>query len=614
MPIRLSLSLITLLLAPFQLSAEIQHLEPPSWWVGMKNPELQLMVHGKGVAGAVPEVDHKGVSVVSSHRMANPNYLYVNLNIAPDASPGTVDVVFRFPDGTAWTHEYPLMARKAGSAERKGFDQSDVMYLLMPDRFANGDPDNDAVDGMLENPDRSEPYGRHGGDLQGIIDNVDYFADMGFTQLWLNPVLENDMPSQSYHGYAATDFYQVDARLGDNELYFELNRKLKEKGIGMIQDMVLNHAGSSHWWMEDLPSEDWINYGGKPKAFTSHRKLTLHDPHGAESDRKLYSDGWFVDTMPDMNQRNPFMATYLIQNSIWWVEAADLSGIRVDTYSYPDKAFLTDWSLAVMDEYPNLNIVGEEWTSNQAMLAYWQAGSNTHDGYVSGLPSVFDFALQENMILALIEEDGWATGIFRLYQTVANDFLYGDPSKLVIFPDNHDMSRIFTRLGEDEDLLRMALAHTFTMRGIPQFFYGTEILMANPGTESHGIIRSDFPGGWAGDKVNAFTGKGLAKNRKAMQDYVRKLLNWRKSAPAIHHGKLTHFVPANRVYVYFRQAEEQTVMVVMNQGADAVDLDTSRFREVIGSFTRGKDVISGKRYPLGTLPVAGKTALVLELN
>jgi glycosidase len=591
----------------------IERVEPASWWVGMKDERLQLLVHGSQVAQLEPKLQYPGVTLVGVERVENPNYLFVNLRVAPDAKPGTVRIDFLEGRKHVASRKYVLNERAPGSADRAGFGPQDTIYLVTPDRFANGDPSNDTIRGM-EAPDRSKPLGRHGGDLAGITQHLDYLAGMGYTQLWLNPVVENDMPQASYHGYAITDFYQVDPRYGTNEDYRRLSVEARKRGIGLVKDIVLNHCGSNHWWVRDLPARDWLNHAGK-FVVTTHVREALQDVHASEADRRAFADGWFVESMPDMNQRNPFLATYLIQNSIWWVEYAGLSGIRVDTYSYSDRAFLTEWSRRLTEEYPRLNIVGEEWSSSPDVVAYWQRGGKPHDGYVSYLPSLFDFPLQDAIARGLLEPEGWGTGLRRIYRVVAADHAYADPYNLVTFHDNHDMSRMLTALGERQDLNRMALALTLTMRGIPQVFYGTEVLMSNKGTEDHGVIRSDFPGGWAGDTKNAFTGQGLTGAEREMQDYTRTLLQWRRSAPAIRDGKLTQFVPIDGVYVYFRSNASQTIMVILNNNDEARTVDTARFREAIGTATTGTDVISKRAHTLASgVAAPAHSATILELQ
>jgi glycosidase len=610
------LAVVVLVLAAATAVAadRIERVEPASWWVGMKDDRLQLLVHGDHVADLAPRLTYPGVSITGVERVENPNYLFVNLRLAPETKPGSFRIDFLKGRSKASSRTYVLNAREPGSADRVGFGPQDTIYLVTPDRFANGDPTNDTVKGMPDGLDRSKPLGRHGGDLKGVSSHLDYLAGMGYTQLWLNPVLQNNQPEVTYHGYAITDFYQVDPRYGTNEDYRRLAADARRHGIGLVMDMVLNHCGSAHWWMQDLPSKDWFNHDSTFSP-TNHVRETLQDIHAAEVDRRTFADGWFVATMPDMNQRNPHLATYLIQNSLWWVEYAGLSGIRVDTYSYSDRAFLTEWSRRVTQEYPRLNIVGEEWSSNPSTVAYWQRGRNPPDGYVSYLPSLFDFPLQEAVAMGLKESEGWGTGLRRIYKVLAQDSVYADPYNLVVFHDNHDMSRMLTALGERQDLNRMALAFVLTTRGIPQLFYGTEVLMSNKGTEDHGVIRSDFPGGWAGDAKNAFTRQGLSNDERAMQEYTRKLLQWRRTAPAIRDGKLTHYVPTDGIYVYFRHDAAQNIMVILNNGDEARTIDTKRFQESIGSATTGKDVLSDQAHELGRgVAVPARSATILDLQ
>jgi glycosidase len=593
---------------------QIDHLEPAFWWVGMKNPKLQLMVHGENISNLKPELNYDGVSIEKVSRVANPNYLFVDLLIDESAKAGEFDILFKKGKKTSVSYKYELLEREEGSAERIGFTPKDVMYLITPDRFANGNPDNDNVDGMPEQADRNDKSGRHGGDIEGIINHLDYISDMGFTSIWVNPVLENNQENFSYHGYSTTDYYKVDERFGSNEEYRNLAKEAKKLGIGLIMDMIVNHCGSEHWWMKDLPSKDWINFGGE-FVRTSHKRTTVQDKYASKEDLKQFADGWFVKTMPDLNQRNDFMATYLIQNTIWWVEYADLQGIRMDTYPYPDADFMTEWTRRVMEEYPNFNIVGEEWSTNPAIVSYWQKGKVNHDGYVSYLPSLMDFPLQHAMVQALTKEETWGTGWIKLYEGLANDFLYADPGNLVIFPDNHDMERIFDQLGRDYELFKLAMAYTLTMRGIPQIYYGTEILVKSDFGGDHGMLRSDFPGGWEGDQINAFTGEGLSDQEKDAQAYMKKILNWRKDNEIIHEGKLMHYAPDFGIYSYFRFTDSGKVMVILNKNKEAVQMETGRYHEMLNGKVSGKDVLSGKTYELnGSIEVPAQTALILEIN
>lgn len=599
---------------------KIQRVEPAFWWAGMVNPELQLLVQGKDIAGLQVAIGKApGVNLVNVMRLKNPNYLVINLRLANDAKPQKFAINFNKDNKSVYTYNYELKKREAGSAARKGFDPSDVLYLITPDRFANGNPNNDNVKGLKEKINRKNKGGRHGGDIKGIADNLKYIKDMGFTAIWVNPVLENDMKDYSYHGYSTTDFYKVDQRFGSNEEYRQLCQKAKAMGIKVIMDMIVNHCGSEHWWMKDLPTDDWVNnqkgFLNKKYKGTSHRKTVIQDPYVAKVDLEEFTDGWFVPTMPDMNQRNAIMSKYLIQNSIWWVEYANLSGIRMDTYSYSDRQFMSDWTCQIMAEYPQFNIVGEEWFYNPAVVSYWQKGKKNRDGYTACLPSLMDFPLRESVTKALNEKEAFFAGWIKAYESLANDFLYADPYNLVIFPDNHDMSRFYTQVNENFDLFKLGIAYYATMRGVPQLYYGTEILMKNPGTEDHGIIRSDFPGGWKGDKVNAFTGKGLTAQQKEAQQYCKKLLNWRKSNTTIHKGKLKHFAPKQGAYVYFRYYKGKKVMVVLSKNDKKIALDLSRFDEMLKGSNSGKDIISGKQISLkDKLTVPAKSPMIIEVD
>jgi glycosidase len=594
---------------------QIERVEPPFWWAGMKNTELQIMVYGKAIGSLRPEMVYDGVEIKKTVSVENPNYLFLYLEIAPNSSPGKFIIDFKNSKGNVRESvSFELLEREDGSAERKGYDNSDVMYLITPDRFANGNLTNDSVASLSEGVDRTNKWGRHGGDIQGIINNLDYLKDLGFTAVWTNPVLENNQKEQSYHGYSTTDFYKVDPRFGSNEEYRGLSKKAGEKGIKLIMDMIMNHCGSGHWWMDDLPSGDWLN---SPNEYvkTSHRRTTLRDAYSSQYDKRNFTDGWFVPTMPDLNQRNSQLAKYLIQNTIWWIEFADLSGIRMDTYPYSDKDFMTDWTCSIMQEYPYFNICGEEWSLNPAVLAYWQQGKDNPDGYTSCLPGLLDFPLQNALVKALTEEEKSDAGMINLYDMLSNDFLYVDPFKHVIFPDNHDMSRIYSQLGEDYNLYKLAMVYFTTIRGTPQFYYGTEVLMSNMGDNSHGNIRSDFPGGWQGDKINGFSGKGLTGKQLEAQTFIKKLLNWRKNSKVIHQGKLMHFVPIDGVYVYFRYDENKKVMIVLNKSKEKKGLDLKPFAEMLNGSISGLDVITGKKVFLqALLEIDSKQPMIIELD
>jgi len=593
-----------------------ERVEPANWWAGMEHNHIQILFYGKNISHLKPESESKDLIVERTVRVENPNYLFLYVEISKSASAGSVPLHFYDKGSHVTTIEYPLLERDEGRASIQGFDTSDVMYLITPDRFVNGDPGNDEIDGLAEGVDRSFRGGRHGGDIRGIMNSLDYISDMGFTAIWLNPVLENDMPEYSYHGYAATDFYKVDQRFGSNELYREMVSEAKKKGIKVIMDMIVNHSGSEHWFVKDLPMHDWLNF---QDGFvqSSHRRNTVQDLYASEYDQKKFSDGWFVETMPDLNQRNELLGDYLIQNAIWWIEYSGISGIRMDTYPYPDKDYMSRWTCAVMSEYPDFNIVGEEWTPNPAIVSYWQAGKENHDGYSSCLPSLMDFPMQEALAKGLVEDEKqYGSGLIKTYEMLTNDFLYADPEKLVIFPDNHDMDRFYTQVDNDMNLFKMGLAYMATMRGTPQIYYGTEVLMENneaPG--DHGIIRSEFPGGWPDHELNAFTGEGLNSDQKDAQQYIKKILNWRKDKEVIHNGELLHFAPDNGVYTYFRYNESEKVMVILNKNRASVQHDTGKYNEILEGIESGYEVISGETIDLNRIvTLEPSRAYILELT
>ena len=593
-------------------SYKIDHLEPPFWWAGMEDDRLQILVHGENISELIPEISYPGVTVSEVNKVESPNYLFINLRLSRNISPGELEIVFKRKRKPQLTYKYEILERDPGSADREGFSAKDVIYLITPDRFSNGNPDNDSLPNLKEKVNRKNKDGRHGGDLQGVIGHLDYISNMGFTQIWLNPVLENDHPKFSYHGYSTTDYFKIDARFGDNELYRRFSKEAKKKGIGIIKDVIPNHIGSEHWWMKDLPSSDWVNNKGIFKQ-SSHVHEVIYDPYVTKSQIREMTDGWFVKTMPDLNQRNSFLATYLIQNSIWWIEYADLSGIRVDTYPYADKEFLSEWSGRIISEYPNFNFVGEEWNINSSMIAYWQSGSQNNDGYISSIPSMMDFPLQNALVRSLKDSESWNSGIGDVYRVIANDYVYGDPYNLVVFAGNHDMERIYSQLNNNIDLYKMAMSFILTTRGIPQIYYGTEIIMES--TADHGELRRDFPGGWKGDKVNAFSRKGLSNKEIEAQKYLKTLLNWRKKSLAITNGKLIHYPPKDGVYVYFRLFDNESVMVLINNNKNKTRVDLERFYEVLKNNKNGISVINNTKYNLKEkISLDKKSVLILEVS
>lgn len=585
------------------MMAQIERVEPPNWWLGFENSELQLMIYGEDIGKAEVNLDAAGIDLEAVHRAKSPNYLFLDLKLTEQAQPGSFPITFKLENGESIVHDYELKERTRPESDFIGFNNKDAIYLITPDRFANGDPSNDEDSSLREKTiDRDDDYGRHGGDIRGIINHLDYIDDMGFTALWSSPLLINDMESGSYHGYAMTDFYRVDPRFGTLEEYKELAEKSRERGIKLIMDQVANHIGSGHWWMEDLPFEDWLNYQeefeqGKEITKSNHIRTTNQDFYAADVDKKQMTEGWFVDTMPDLNQENPFMAKYLIQNNIWWIEYLGLGGIRQDTYPYPDKDFMSDWAGAIMTEYPDFNIVGEEWSYNPLLIRYWQDGVENKDGYESNLRSTMDFAMQGAVVEGLKEEDNWGSGLIKLYEGLANDFAYECPEDIMIFPDNHDKSRIFTQLDEDITKTKMAVAYMLVLPRTPQIYYGTEILMddtANPG--DHGLIRTEFPGGWDDHDTNAFTGEGLSDEESDMQDFLKKILNYRKNSDAIHAGKTLHFAPQDGVYLLARQTEDESVVIILNKNEANFNLDLERFEQLGLSGKTLKNLISEETF------------------
>ncbi|TAH22497.1 MAG: alpha-amlyase [Cytophagales bacterium] len=601
---------ILLFSLPAIAQVEIAHVEPPNWYVGMKNTELQLLVHGKDIAKATVKLGNNLATLKETKKVSNPNYLFLTLSIDKNAKAGTLPITFTSGSQTK-TISYELRAKSTDKNRIQGFDASDVIYLIMPDRFANAVPENDNVAGMLETASRDSLYGRHGGDLQGITNNLAYIKNLGMTAIWLNPVLENDMPQASYHGYAITDLYNVDKRFGGNKAYLDFIEKSHQAGLKVIQDMVANHIGLHHWLMKDLPEPTWIHQFGEFTRSNYHLE-TASDPHASEKDKMLMEKGWFDTTMPDVNQSNPLFAKYLIQNSLWWIEYGGIDGIRMDTYPYNDKQFMSDWATAILNEYPKFNLVGEIWIGSPAIEAYWASGTKNRDGFVSTLPSVTDFPLLDAAKAAFNEPTSWTGGLSKLYGTLATDFLYQNPLNNVIFLDNHDDTRFFTTVGEDLDKHKMAIAFLLTTRGTPQIYYGTEVLMT--GGPEHAYLRRDFAGGWAGDKVNVFKNEGLTEKQKEASNYMSKLANWRKNKKVIHTGKLTHFIPENEMYVYFRHDAQEKVMVIIHTGNNAKKLDTKRFEELLKDINKGKEVITNKEFDnLKVIDVPAKSVMIIEL-
>jgi len=583
--------------------SQIERIEPPHWWVGFEDTSLQLLIKGDNISTALPEIKYHGITIENAQKGESPNYLFIDLNIKADTKPGNFEITFKFKDQKKIRYSYELKNRKKDPKEFRGFDSSDVIYLITPDRFSNGDASNDIFKNLKESTiDRKDNYARHGGDIRGIINHLDYINRMGFTAIWPTPLLINDMPESSYHGYAMTDFYKVDPRFGTLDEYIELSTKANEYGIKLIMDQVANHCGIEHWWMSDLPFSNWVNYqegfeNHETLITSSHRRTINQDLYASEKDKERMSNGWFVSAMPDLNQKNFFLAKYITQNSIWWIETLYLGGIRQDTYPYADKEFMSAWAGRIMKEYPNFNIVGEEWSYNPLLVGYWQNGTHNKDGYQSNLKSTMDFPMQKNMIDALKGKESWGSGLVKIYEGLANDFYYPNPQSILMFGDNHDMDRIYTQLDKDIVLTKMALSYILTLPRIPQIYYGTEVLLDNSSHRGdHGLIRTDFPGGWEGDPVNGFTGSGLTEKQKEMQLFMKKVLNYRKNSAAIHHGKTIHFAPKNGVYILFRIIEDETVVLILNKNKSKIKWDLQLYDEIGLDGKSLKNIITGEQF------------------
>ena len=601
---------ILLLICSLSYSQQIERIEPPFWWEGFKNTSLQLLVYGENISNLDFNIKSDIVELISVEKAENPNYIFLNIEVNDKGISGDFDI-----DYGGKSIKYNINKKELDSDRHFGFDTSDALCLITPDRFINGDYSNDNHPDMLEKASRG-PWGRHGGDLKGINDNLNYLIDLGYTAIWLNPILENNMVKSSYHGYSTTDYYKVDPRFGTNEEFKTLTKKADEMGVKMVMDIIPNHSGSEHWFVKDPPFSNWLNFNNSYSQ-TTHRRETVQDIHASEYDKKHFNDGWFVETMPDLNQNNKFMSTYLIQNAIWWIEYSGIKGYRVDTYPYADKNFMSDWTFEIMNEYPHFNIVGEEWSDTPIVTSYWQAGKENHDGYVSYLPSLMDFPLQINFTEALNDEITWGNGFVKPYRTLASDFLYGDPYNLVVFPDNHDMTRFLTQVNNDLNLFKMGLVFYTTVRGIPQFYYGTEVLMnSNDNPSSHDVIRSEFPGGWNDHEVSALTGEGLTNDQIEFQNFFKKLLNWRKNNKVVHLGKFIHFTPKEQeeIYSYFRILDNKMVWTIFNRKDKPQIINLDKYQEVLKGESKGYDVINEKSIELNKLKISPKSAIIIEIG
>ncbi len=599
----------------FSQELKIEKAQPPFWWVGMENQKLQLMLYGNEVSLSSPEINYPGVELKEIIRVENPNYLFLDLEISKEAKPGIMNIVIRIGNRLIPPFQYELKERVADSTLHQGFDQSDVVYLLMPDRFSNGDTTNDNQPDMLEKADRDNPNGRHGGDIAGIKTHLGYIRDLGATTIWINPLVENNNPEYSYHGYAITDFYKIDPRFGSNADYSNLVKSAHENGLKVIMDMVFNHASVFNWLVRDLPESNWIHQF-PDYTQSNFRASTITDPHASEYDRNRMLEGWFDKHMADLDQRSELLDNFLVQNSIWWIEASGIDGVRIDTQPYSYKELMTGWSNRIFKEYPNLSVVGETWLQKESITAYFQKDAHNADEYNSGIPYVTDFPMNSAINKAFNEKDGWTEGLARLYYVLAQDFLYDNAENTFVFADNHDLTRFYTSIDKDFRKWKMGMAFLMTTRGVPMLYYGTEILMTGYEHEGHGFIRKDFPGGWPGDEMDAFTSAGRTMEQNEAFDYLQRLLQWRKNTPVVYEGKLKQFVPEDEVYVYFRYDEDECVMVILNNSDNQIKaLETGRFKECLDGYNYAVNVETGENINyLDVLTLPPKSVVILELK
>lgn len=588
--------------------APITRVEPPFWWIGMKHQELQLLVQGTNIGTASLTINYPGLKISKITPGDNKNFLFVDLLIGEEAKPGHVTMEFLLA-GKKKKISYDYELKERDSNAHQGPTARDVVYLITPDRFVNANPSNDDSALMLEKKNRTFHGGRHGGDIEGMISRIDYMNDLGVTSVWATPLLENNMSEFSYHGYAITDYYRVDPRVGSNALYRKFAEELHKKNMKIVMDMVFNHCGLQHWWMKDMPFTDWIHYYPKTVE-TNHAMASLSDPHAAQSDREQMEKGWFVPTMPDLNHDNPFLANYLIQNSVWWIEYAGLDGVRQDTYPYNKKEFMVRWAKYVHHEYPDFFLVGESWVDNEAQASYWspKANDRCYD-FNSAMSSMTDFPLCFAMHRAFAKSGD----IAEVYRVLTKDFLYQSPNQNMIFADNHDMDRFFYSIGEDVNRFKSAMTFLLTTRGLPEFYYGSELGMKGHG--NHGDIREDFPGGWATDARSAFEHNGRTATENEIFDHVQKLLRWRRKSDAIQHGELKHFVPEDNVYVYNRKSANESVVVIINNSDQPKKLSMKRFEEILNGYDGALDILREKRIEnLREIDIDANSSRVLELT
>ena len=618
-------TLLLLTLMTITLNSQtLDHVNPPHWYVGTKNSELQLLLHGKDISNASVEIDNPDVKILKVNKVENPGYLFVDLDLS-DAKAGWFDIELKDGDKLLYAHKYELKERGKdnGKTRTQGVNSKDFIYLILPDRFSNGDSSNDKIKEMRDTLcDRTGMYFRHGGDLKGVQNHIDYFKELGVTALWLNPVVENDMPlieedgtmRSTYHGYAFTDHYQIDRRLGGNRAYSDLIDALHAEGIKIVQDAIYNHVGAAHWFVEDLPMKDWLNQWPEFQQ-TSYKDQPLVDPYSSKYDRDISSKGWFTEFMPDLNQRNPFVKKFLIQHAIWTTEYFGIDGWRVDTYFYSDEQFMNDVNDALLAEFPELTVFGETWINSAVNCAYFCENNIGGLRFNHNLQGVTDFPVYFAINDALNQDFGWTEGVNRLYAVLASDVLYKNPYRNCLFLDNHDLDRFYSVTGEDSEKFKIGITWLLTLRGIPQLYYGTEILMKNFKNPNDAMVRQNFPGGWPSDKINKFTAEGRTEAENEAFDYIKTLANYRKTSSALTTGKFMHFTPFDEgIYACFRYDDKQTIMIIVNTAKEKKTVDTERFAERMSGFEKAENVITGETLNrINKIELNPMQILVLEL-
>lgn len=594
---------------------QLDHIQPPFWWTGMDNSQVQLLLHGSEIGELEATISGSEAKIVEVHRVENPNYLFLDIEIPATTKAGEFEILLK-GKGKSIRSPYELKERvkKDDRTGIRGLGPEDFIYLIMPDRFANGEPSNDNPKMNEMRLNRSEMFHRHGGDLQGVTERLDYMEDLGVTAIWLNPVVTNDQPDESYHGYAATDHYDVDPRFGGMKEYMRFVEEAHKRDIKVVVDVIHNHMGNEHWLFKDLPEKSWVHQW-EEFTRTSYRAPTIFDPYASDYDKNIMLNGWFDHHMPDLDQSNELLANYLIQNNIWWIEYAQVDAFRMDTYAYSDPGFLEKWGKAILAEYPDFGIFGETWVHGAPVQAYFHGANKVDSGFDSNLPGLTDFQLYYAINEALEGKFGWTEGVSRIYYTLAKDYLYEDATRNVLFLDNHDLSRFYSMVKEDIKKYKMGISFLMTMRGIPCMYYGTEILMKNY-ADPDGKVREDFPGGWEGDTINKFDASGRTVQENEAFDFVRDLANYRKENSVLHTGKLTHFIPNQGTYTYFRQNEEKTLMISMNTTDEDFELDTNPMRSLLPEGEFSFEIIpSGEKMEYSeNMIVPAWTTLILEVQ